>query len=116
MRMAEAAAQIDAARLVFRRDLAALDAFAREGAPLPPGAAERIAYDVPFIIDTCSHAVLELFRGSGGRAIHESNPLQRYFRDIHAMTQHAAMDMDRAGELYGGALFRNPTLSPGART
>jgi alkylation response protein AidB-like acyl-CoA dehydrogenase len=115
MRIAQAAGQIDAARLVFRRDLAALDRAASEGSALLPGTAERICFDVPFIVDMCSEAVLRLFRGSGGRAVHESNPLQRHFRDIHAMTQHAAMDTDRAGETYGRALIQNPALCVGAR-
>jgi alkylation response protein AidB-like acyl-CoA dehydrogenase len=115
MRMAAAAAEIDAARLVFRRDLVALDRLAREGRPLFPGTAERISYDVPFVIDACSRAVHRLFRGSGGRALYDGNPFQRYFRDIHAMTQHAVMDMDGAGETYGRSLFQNPTLAVGAR-
>jgi alkylation response protein AidB-like acyl-CoA dehydrogenase len=115
MRMAEAAARIDAARLVFRRDVAALDRCAQEGGALSTATLERIPYNVPFVVDACSRAVLELFRGSGGRALHESNPFQRYFRDVHAMTQHAAMDTDAAGETYGRALFLNPALSFGAR-
>ena len=115
MRLAEAATQIDAARLLFRRDLAALDRLAREGGPSSSCMAQRIAYDVPFIIDACSRAILRLFRGSGARAVHECNPLQRYFRDIHVMTQHATMDMDRAGEAYGRTLLQNPTLALGAR-
>ena len=114
-RMAEAAAKIDAARLVFRRDVAALDRSAKEGRPLAPGEFERIMYDAPFVMDACSRAVLELYRGSGGRSVYESNPLQRHFRDIHAMTQHIAMDLDRAGEAYGRLLFQNADLALGAR-
>jgi 3-hydroxy-9,10-secoandrosta-1,3,5(10)-triene-9,17-dione monooxygenase len=113
-RMAEAAAEIDAARLMFRRDVAALDRAARENRPLRPGESERIMYDAPFIMDTCSRAVVRLFRGSGGKALYESNPLQRHFRDIHAMTQHVAMDLDRAGETYGRLLFQNAELALGA--
>jgi 3-hydroxy-9,10-secoandrosta-1,3,5(10)-triene-9,17-dione monooxygenase len=115
VRMAEAAAEIDAARLVFRRDVAALDRAAQEDRPLRPGEAERIMYDAPFIMDACSRAALALFRGSGGKALYESNPLQRHFRDIHAMTQHVAMDIDRAGETYGRLLFQNAQFALGAR-
>ena len=115
LRMAEAAATIDAARMVFRRDVAALDRAAQENRPLKPGESERIMYDAPFIMDACSRAVVQLFRGSGGKALYESNPLQRHFRDIHAMTQHVAMDLDRAGETYGRLLFQNPQLTLGAR-
>ena len=67
-------------------------------------------YDAPFIMDACSRAVLQLFRGSGGKALYESNPLQWHFRDIHAMTQHVAMDLDRAGETYGRLLFHRSRL------
>jgi 3-hydroxy-9,10-secoandrosta-1,3,5(10)-triene-9,17-dione monooxygenase len=114
VRMAEAAARIDAARLMFRRDVAALDRAAQESRPLRPGEAERIMYDAPFVMDACSRAVLELYRGSGGRALYESNPLQRHFRDIHAMTQHVAMDLDRAGETYGRQLLQSAHFALGA--
>jgi 3-hydroxy-9,10-secoandrosta-1,3,5(10)-triene-9,17-dione monooxygenase len=114
-RIAEAAAAIDAARLVFRRDVAALDRAAQENRPLRPGESERIMYDAPFIMDACSRAVVQLFRGSGGKVLYASNPLQRHFRDIHAMTQHVAMDLDRAGETYGRLLFQNAELALGAR-
>jgi len=115
VRMAAAAAEIDAARLVFRRDVAALDQAAQEDRPLRPGESERIMYDAPFIMDACSRATLALFRGSGGKALYDSNPLQRHFRDLHAMTQHVAMDLDRAGETYGRLLFQNAELALGAR-
>jgi alkylation response protein AidB-like acyl-CoA dehydrogenase len=115
LRMAEAAATIDAARLVFRRDVAALDRAAQQNRPLNPGESERIMYDAPFIMDACSRAVVQLFRGSGGKALYENSPLQRHFRDIHAMTQHVAMDLDRAGETYGRLLFQNSQLTLGAR-
>ncbi len=115
LRAALAAAEIDAARLVFRRDVAALDRAARKGSPLLPGTAERISYDVPFVIDSCGRAVRRLYRGSGGRILYENNPLQRHFRDVHAMTQHAVLDMDGAGEIYGRALLQNPSFRVGAR-
>ena len=115
VRMAGAAAEIDAARLVFRRDVSALDCAAQENRPLRAGESERIMYDAPFIMDACSRTAVALFRGSGGKALYEVNPLQRYFRDIHAMTQHVAMDLDRAGETYGKLLLQNAELALGAR-
>jgi alkylation response protein AidB-like acyl-CoA dehydrogenase len=115
VRMAEAAAALDAARLIFRRDVAALDRAAQEDRPLRPGESERIMYDAPFIMDACSRTAVQLLRGSGGKALYESNALQRHFRDIHAMTQHVAMDLDRAGETYGRLLLQNAELALGAR-
>jgi hypothetical protein len=101
--------------LVFRRDVAALDRAAQEDRPLRPGESERIMYDAPFVMDACSRAVARLFRASGGKVLYDDNPLQRHFRDIHAMTQHVAMDLDRAGETYGRLLFQNSELALGAR-
>jgi alkylation response protein AidB-like acyl-CoA dehydrogenase len=115
MRLAESAAEVDSARAIFRRDLADLDRLAANGGAPAPGAMERILYDAAFIVDMCSRAVLRLFRGSGGRAIHETHPLQRHFRDLHAMTQHASMDTDGTSEAYGRALLQNATLALGVR-
>jgi hypothetical protein len=42
--------------------------------------------------------------------------MQRHFRDIHAMTQHAALDLDIMGDRYGKALLENPALALGANT
>ena len=72
-------------------------------------------YDAAFVMDACSRSALALFRGSGGRALYASSPLQRHFRDIHAMTQHVAMDLDRAGETYGKLLLQNSHFAFGAR-
>jgi hypothetical protein len=66
-------------------------------------------------MDACSRAAVQLLRGSGGKALYETHPLQRHFRDIHAMTQHVAMDLDRAGETYGRLLLQNAALPLGAR-
>ena len=54
-------------------------------------------------------------RVRGKNPLYETNPRQRHFRDIHAMTQHVAMDLDRAGETYGRLLFQNAELALGAR-
>ncbi len=108
LRLAEASAAIDAAMALYVRDLGEISAAARSGGELPASSVERINYNVAYAIDTCSRAVYRLWRGSGGKALHVSNPLQRHFRDLHAMTQHAVLDMDVGGESYGKALLERP--------
>lgn len=110
LRLAEAAAAIDAAAALYLRDLGEISAAARSSGDLPASSVERINYNVAYEIDTCSRAVFRLWRGSGGKALHVSNPLQRYFRDLHAMTQHAVLDMDVGGESYGKALLERPVF------
>jgi 3-hydroxy-9,10-secoandrosta-1,3,5(10)-triene-9,17-dione monooxygenase len=114
MRMAGAAAQVDAARLMYVRDLAELDRMAKQPQSLAPGCADRIAYDASFIVDQCSRAVQRLFRGSGGKAAYQGSDLQRHFRDIQTMTLHAALDMDGTSEAYGRKLFQTGELRSGS--
>jgi alkylation response protein AidB-like acyl-CoA dehydrogenase len=104
-RLADATASVDAARLLLERDLAALALEATSGARPSPGITERARFDVAFIVDLCARAVDGLYTGSGGRALYESSPLQRCFRDMHAITQHAATSLDDAGERYGKFLL-----------
>jgi len=113
VRLAEAAAQVDAARALYRRDVATLDNCAK-GEPLPRGVPERIVYDAACIVHACSRAIDQLYCGSGGRAIYRSSPLQRQFRDIHAITQHVMADLDTYSEAYGKALLENPDFAFGA--
>jgi alkylation response protein AidB-like acyl-CoA dehydrogenase len=108
LRLAEASAAVDAATALYFRDLGEISAAARSNGDLPASSVERINYNVAYEIDTCSRAVYRLWRGSGGKALHVSNPLQRHFRDLHAMTQHAVLDMDVGGESYGKALLERP--------
>jgi 3-hydroxy-9,10-secoandrosta-1,3,5(10)-triene-9,17-dione monooxygenase len=101
VRVARSSAEVDAAQTVMRRDLQELEDCARAGLPLPAASLERMLFDVAYVVDVCARAVDRLFRASGGRALYDHNPLQRLFRDMHAITQHAAVDLDAAGERYG---------------
>ncbi len=49
----------------------------------------------------CIRAVNVLFEASGGRAIFLDNPMQRYFRDVHAMRAHAMNNADKSASLFG---------------
>ncbi|HEY5933185.1 MAG TPA: acyl-CoA dehydrogenase family protein [Kofleriaceae bacterium] len=107
-RLAEATGCVDAARLLLERDLAALTREATSGDRPAATLTERARFDVAFIVDLCARAVDRLYAGSGGRALFESSPLQRCFRDMHAITQHAATSLDDAGERYGKFLLETP--------
>jgi 3-hydroxy-9,10-secoandrosta-1,3,5(10)-triene-9,17-dione monooxygenase len=53
------------------------------------------------IAKLCVSVVERIYLSSGGSANYESHPLQRYWRDIHAMASHSALGFDMAGETYG---------------
>lgn len=105
LRIAESSAEIDGARLMLQRDLQEIDARVAARERLPHASTDRIAYDGAYIVQSCARAADRLFSASGGRALYETSPLQRLFRDMHANTQHAAADLDVTGERYGRALI-----------
>jgi alkylation response protein AidB-like acyl-CoA dehydrogenase len=49
----------------------------------------------------CVRAVDRLFEDAGAHGLHQSSPLQRAFRDLHALSAHAFIHSDACGELYG---------------
>ena len=57
----------------------------------------------------CREVVNSLFQDSGGSALHESNPMQRYYRDINAMAMHEAMHDGIIKEVYGRLRLNLPT-------
>jgi 3-hydroxy-9,10-secoandrosta-1,3,5(10)-triene-9,17-dione monooxygenase len=64
-----------------------------------------------YLTQLCLRAIERIYLSSGGNANYESNPLQRYWRDIHAMGSHAAIGFDTAAETFGLlelGLPRNP--------
>jgi alkylation response protein AidB-like acyl-CoA dehydrogenase len=46
-------------------------------------------------------AVNRLFEAGGARAIMDAEPLQRFHRDAHAASHHAALAWDAAAEAFG---------------
>ena len=56
-------------------------------------------------------AVDLLVQITGAAGLYKRNPMQRYFRDVHALAQHAAMVWDVCGQNYGQiALGGEPAL------
>ena len=42
----------------------------------------------------CVEAVEDLFRAAGASSLDESSPIQRHWRDVHAVAQHVANNLD----------------------
>ena len=54
-----------------------------------------------YVAHLALQAIERIYITSGGTANYKSNPLQRFWRDIHAMAAHAALNWDTAGETFG---------------
>jgi len=107
LRLGESVGEVDLALAALRRDVREIEDC--EGLPAAriDYVIARVSYDSAYITELCSRAVARLFRGSGGHAVYERNPLQRLFRDTHTITQHVAMDFDAAREQYARTLIEN---------
>jgi alkylation response protein AidB-like acyl-CoA dehydrogenase len=105
LRVAEAAANIDAAKLVMFRDLAeALDMAAR-GEPVSLDVRLRNRRDQAYCVRLLIQAIDALFLAAGGQGLFLDHPLQRFWRDAHAAASHISLNWDSAGSMFGQYLL-----------
>jgi 3-hydroxy-9,10-secoandrosta-1,3,5(10)-triene-9,17-dione monooxygenase len=102
-RLSEAALEIDAASAEVRSTWAAIWALAEAGAPIPLELRARARWSATSVVMRGVRAVDLLFEASGGRALYLDNPIQRFFRDTHAMRAHALNNPDKASQTFGYA-------------
>ncbi len=99
---ARAAALIDEARVVLRRNFEEMMAAARAGSDIPLERRLRFRFDSAQAVVKSVAVVDELFTASGGRAIFLDHPLLRFFLDVHAARAHYANNPDKPGRNWGG--------------
>jgi len=101
LRLAEAAAEVDAARALHRQDIREILDRAARGEGFSE--LDRIRYrrDKAFIARLCVRAVDRLFEASGARAVLDAEPIQRCHRDAHGASHHAALSWDLIAEQFG---------------
>jgi 3-hydroxy-9,10-secoandrosta-1,3,5(10)-triene-9,17-dione monooxygenase len=107
-RLAEAAAEIGAARDRMLGNFAEMMQLVRAGEEIPLSARARYRWDSGKAIDWSVKAVDRLFEASGGRGIFLNNPIQRAWRDVHAMRAHAGNNPERAAFVFARSEFGLP--------
>jgi len=114
LRVSSAAAKIHAARLVVLNDC--LDAQRIAEAGQISGSEEKLRFkrNVAWAVQQCTEAVDSLHAMAGANGIYDRYPIQRYFRDAHALTGHIGFSWDAQGSPWGlvalGGEFQSPTL------
>lgn len=103
VRLAEAAARIDAARDRLLATFDEMMSLARANQEIPLERRTRARWDAANAVKWSVEAVDLLFAASGGRAIFLDNPIQRFFRDVHAMRAHALNNPDKAARTFARA-------------
>jgi resorcinol 4-hydroxylase (FADH2) len=104
-RVAEASANIDAARLMMFRDLDEALATVTRGEPLSKDLRLRNRRDQAFCVRLLVQAVDAVFLAAGGQGLFLDSPLQRIWRDAHAASSHISLNWDSAGTMYGQHLL-----------
>jgi 3-hydroxy-9,10-secoandrosta-1,3,5(10)-triene-9,17-dione monooxygenase len=107
-RLAEAAAAIGAARDRVLGNFTEMMRLACAGEEIPLTARARYKWDAGKAIDWSVAGVDKLFEASGGRGIFLNNPIQRAWRDVHAMRAHAGNNPERAAFVFGRSEFGLP--------
>jgi alkylation response protein AidB-like acyl-CoA dehydrogenase len=105
MRVAEATAAIDAAQLMIYRDLReTMDKVARgEQVDIAMRMRNRLTHT--FATRLLTQAVDAVFLAAGGSALNLKHPVQRFWRDIHAVASHISLNWDAVGAMYGQHAF-----------
>lgn len=109
IKIAEASAKIDAARLIMRTNCVEVLAKVRRGDVPSIAAKTKLRRDGAFAVNLCTEAVSLLFAASGARSLFTSGALQRQFRDAHAVNSHLAFNFDAAGTNYGRVALGLPS-------
>lgn len=101
LRLAEASAEVNSARLLIRDDLAELISRAEGRDTLSLDDRVRFARDRVYVVKLATHAVDLLFASSGAHALYESSALQRFHRDVNAGNHQVTLVWDTFAEQYG---------------
>lgn len=103
-RIAEAAANVDAAFAVVLEDARRVDG--SEGRDsLSALEQARIPRDWAHAAQASRYAVTRLFECSGGSGIYDSSDMQRVWRDVNSAAQHVAFSWDTAMSGFGRAML-----------
>ena len=114
IKIAAASARIDAGRDIMRT--ICINAMEDACNGIIPDLATKTRYrrDGAFSVNLCTEAVGLLFSASGAGGLMRTQPIEKQFRDAHAINAHIAFNFDVAGGNYGrvalGLPSENPTL------
>lgn len=106
--VADAATRVRVARLLLHRAVDDIEAAAAAGAIMAPVERARVRMDCAHAVRQCLEAVDTLFLAGGGSGLAEANPIQRAWRDLHAINLHGALALEVNQEMFGRMLLGLP--------
>jgi 3-hydroxy-9,10-secoandrosta-1,3,5(10)-triene-9,17-dione monooxygenase len=110
LRISESAAETDAAELMWLSNAAELERRGAAGGPWPPALMARLRRDIAFATMLCVRAVDRLIVAVGAHGMPEDTPIQRAFRDVHAVVNHTGNNWDLQAIPYAREVLGLPPL------
>jgi 3-hydroxy-9,10-secoandrosta-1,3,5(10)-triene-9,17-dione monooxygenase len=101
LRLAEASAEVDTARMLHRASVREILDRASLGGSFTPLDRARYQRDMAFTVNLSVQAANRLYAASGAGAVMDSAPIQRLHGDVHVASHHAALSWDAAAEQFG---------------
>lgn len=101
LRVADAAASVDAAREILLRDLSMRAAATKRGEEITIEDRITSRRGQAFAVSLALRAADALNASTGGHGLALSNPVQRAWRDVNAVGRHISLNWDAVGTMYG---------------
>lgn len=111
-RIGKATALLDAADAVMAQLRGEIVSKGKAGAEFDMAARGRYRLNLGHVAQNCCDAVDELLPLTGGRGLETSHPMQRAWRDVHAVSQHIGLVWDLQTGLYGNILLGHGSPDP----
>lgn len=105
LRLSLACAEVDAAESLMGQDVAEILRKGRQGEPFNNLERAKFRRDKAFCTQLGLQAVNRLFDLSGGHALFDSEPMQRFHRDAQAIAHRDGLIMDLGGQQFGRVLL-----------
>jgi 3-hydroxy-9,10-secoandrosta-1,3,5(10)-triene-9,17-dione monooxygenase len=100
-RIAESGAEIDAAEALIRADCDEITRLGKLGEPIAETIRARWRRNMAYAVIMWTRAVDRLISSVGAHGMRDDNPVQRAFRDIHAVGNHTGLAWDNQVPLWG---------------
>jgi len=114
LRIGAAGARIDAARQILRNDCLEGQEIANRNVIADAERKLRFKRNLAYAVSLCTEAVDMLHAMAGANGIYDGYPIQRIFRDAHALAGHFSFSTDAQYSTWGlaalGGEIANPTL------
>ena len=114
LRVGAAGSKIDGARLVLRNECLEAQEIAKRNCIADAQTKLRSKRNLAYAVSLCTEAVDLLHAMAGANGIYDTSPLQRIFRDAHALAGHFSFSFDAQASAWGlaalGGETDNPTL------